>query len=1059
MRKSLVVGLGGTGGWSLTYLKQRLLADQRWQMLELDPSASTTDDWSRLKYPVTLRELDIDIGKLTDPSAGNTELHEHEILGITAGVGEMLRKYSDPADPSADYPTIQPWLSRDEARGLKLDIALESMTKGAGQIRQFGRLAFFLQVLHSDNGSAALKQLEAAVDLLHQGQEDDERTIYVVGSAAGGTGSGLMLDTLAYLQRLVSKRAGKVALRTIAFVVLPGAFRGVFTSQRGELENCEANGRAFLRELDRMMNNPASVVIDWGAGEVARGNTQPASHVYLVDGSRDSAIGAQLESHAHPRKVLPAAIADAIYMHSLSVPGNHLASLYPNLTPGTINDQVTRYSTFGSYVLSYDWQGITRSFSLRAAREIVRLLRAQAPGGAAEAADAFMKGETAGLLRQNADGVGLPFLLRDVLAGANAVDQLTPALEWLRAPTAEPGADFPEIPDLSTEFPDIGRIKTEYEHEDLRNEVASLVKKFNGAAKAEWSHGMDAQVYPLTNYHHRVARADWERVLISATAAVMSRNSCVGGLAEGLDFLGFISQKLRQYGAALDAIPPFDLAGYEEAVARAKEDMGDSRKWDDASEQRAYLRAYQDLLYQQVADFALSRSKQLIADFQGLVEELSEEIAGWRANLDSVESELAGAFKDSEDLRVLCNEPVLRRSVPLPGDRAEKQLFDESVGEAAEGRLPQRIQQRLDAIHWIRKESRTEGSRLRLSHPLANAEEDGIEIGAERSERDVVISADSFIATVTPIFAGLRGRSVFEVLEMLGESADSLTRELRAGSAGLAALDATMQMKASDGDGSPNWSYVFAGWRSQGKGSGLSNDLQTGLVRSGFKAIPISGMTDGTAFTWPDGQPLPAPCEDKIMLFTARHLMALRAFKGTNVLDQSYRERREASPSPHVMPEEKHAARVEARSERLFQDGLIASALPQLPPDEVAVCADTDLLQWVASCLAGRRLAVRKIVTTGEREWTVAVGGSKQPIGADRDFRSLLIRLSRQAMPVDRQQRQSLRAAAEEIGAQPDAAELLAAFAMDCSDCGLDVGSLGPLLQTMTGCMLDDVRQ
>jgi hypothetical protein len=146
MRASLIIGLGGTGSWTNLYLKHRLLTDQRWHLLGQDRQAARTPQYDELGWNVWLQAVDVD--RENRPTFAGLRLSEVEDIAIEAKIGntiEHLKKERSPGKPGP-YPTIERWLRREEAQQLKVSEAAKFMTNGAGQIRQFGRIAFFLDV-------------------------------------------------------------------------------------------------------------------------------------------------------------------------------------------------------------------------------------------------------------------------------------------------------------------------------------------------------------------------------------------------------------------------------------------------------------------------------------------------------------------------------------------------------------------------------------------------------------------------------------------------------------------------------------------------------------------------------------------------------------------------------------------------------------------------------------------------------------------------------------------------------------------------------------------------
>ena len=127
---------------------------------------------------------------------------------------------------------------------------LKSVTKGDGTVRQMARLAFWYN--YTKIRESIEKQLKGLSNdsvatfmrTRHGLQLDDGVSVYIVAGLAGGTGSGLWLDT-SYLVRKVLKDMGIAGdSQIVGYGVLPQAFKHL------DGTNVMANGYAALKELN-----------------------------------------------------------------------------------------------------------------------------------------------------------------------------------------------------------------------------------------------------------------------------------------------------------------------------------------------------------------------------------------------------------------------------------------------------------------------------------------------------------------------------------------------------------------------------------------------------------------------------------------------------------------------------------------------------------------------------------------------------------------------------------------------------------------------------------------
>ncbi|MBL0344151.1 tubulin-like doman-containing protein [Candidatus Villigracilis affinis] len=131
----------------------------------------------------------------------------------------------------------------------KLPPAAFNTKEGSGQIRHMGRLSVFRD-LSALQKSEVVSRLRAAIqDVQKMVSRDSQLEIIIVGSLAGGTGAGMLVD-MAILTREQASRlvANNYVVR--GFFVLPRAFTA---SGIGEGRDMLARSFATWRELDRFM--------------------------------------------------------------------------------------------------------------------------------------------------------------------------------------------------------------------------------------------------------------------------------------------------------------------------------------------------------------------------------------------------------------------------------------------------------------------------------------------------------------------------------------------------------------------------------------------------------------------------------------------------------------------------------------------------------------------------------------------------------------------------------------------------------------------------------------
>ena len=187
------------------------------------------------------------------------------------------------------YPHIWSWFPEE------LDsLPSTAITKGAGQIRPCGRLAFFHhyaklreEIQRKANGVRSIEAIGRMSDSFPDYHADpNDLEIVLVTSIAGGTGSGSFID-MGFLCRDLFPNA-----TCTAYLVLPSVFDDVVGGAR---ETTQANGFAALKELEHYMqphfdaqgtggDHFTQHKFEWDGSE-HRVPAPPFSTVYLLDNS------------------------------------------------------------------------------------------------------------------------------------------------------------------------------------------------------------------------------------------------------------------------------------------------------------------------------------------------------------------------------------------------------------------------------------------------------------------------------------------------------------------------------------------------------------------------------------------------------------------------------------------------------------------------------------------------------------------------------------------------------------------------------------------------------
>jgi hypothetical protein len=311
-RPTVVLGLGGTGYNTLLKLKKRFI----------DAYGSV---------PPIIRFLSIDT---TENAEGGEKSSPGERLDHNE---TYVLQVGNPANlVNGTNPHIDEWWPPE--------IPTQAITAGAGQVRARGRLALFAKA------AEVYGRIRRAVDdvrnIRNQKQmyadefQVSERSgveIQIVGSLAGGTGSGTFLD-VAFMARDVI--GGDEQSNFTAVLLLPG----IFTRMNG-VALVKPNAYGALKEIENLSTSRATFTIDYGFRRVDV-TRPPFDVVYLVDSVNEQGRVVTEQNDLHTL------IADGMYVQIGSQLGTDAANAVDNIktqiaTHPRVKGRSPQYCSFG----------------------------------------------------------------------------------------------------------------------------------------------------------------------------------------------------------------------------------------------------------------------------------------------------------------------------------------------------------------------------------------------------------------------------------------------------------------------------------------------------------------------------------------------------------------------------------------------------------------------------------------------------------------------------------------------------------------------------------------
>ncbi len=341
-RPALLIGLGGTGQWVLTYVKKELLdytkgkgLPKEVRLISFDTTRPIEEksDKSQEEDPIVVEGVKLDID---------------EYYHLGGNIGEIVREIAE----DDKHPHIGSWLQAKTYLP-RLGAGQYLLEEGAGQMRPFGRMAVFKDLESNPENSKIFGTLRSAIhDIRREVDELGNLEISIVASLAGGTGAGMAID-VAHIVRTIAEDALGEKFVIRGFFVLPRAFHRI---PGGNNPSMKARAFAAIRELSRFLTvfgDRAYPMIYNPHGQFREELQKPVKKrlfdlCYLVDARRDRNSLDDIE----PKFGVFPSIADAILGFIDEKSGQehteHVNNMMPLLTKG---DDVAYFSAVGTYAL------------------------------------------------------------------------------------------------------------------------------------------------------------------------------------------------------------------------------------------------------------------------------------------------------------------------------------------------------------------------------------------------------------------------------------------------------------------------------------------------------------------------------------------------------------------------------------------------------------------------------------------------------------------------------------------------------------------------------------
>jgi hypothetical protein len=357
---AVIIGLGGSGKWVLTYVKKNLLETYGGEMPKPVRLLSFDTTMERKGEDGEAQEEDVRVG--------NVQLDaQSEFVYLGGNIYNLCREIRD----NRDHPHIGSWLQARYYLSQYESDAFD-ISRGAGQKRPFGRMSIFYDLQQRQSAKISNKIQSALDEVIGENKSRQPVEIYVVASLAGGTGAGMFLD-VAHLARWFANKKIHTGFAIRGFLALHNTFTSV-------IQTTQVQPQAFaaLRELDRfMLVFDKHYPIDYDQSYPDLQTVYGGKHgklfdnCYLLDASRDNLPLDGVE----PKYGVYPSVADCISMLLDGSTGDAYAQHYKNVNTriGEAQKELDRpiYSSLGTYNLILPVEDIITSLSYRFAVELL----------------------------------------------------------------------------------------------------------------------------------------------------------------------------------------------------------------------------------------------------------------------------------------------------------------------------------------------------------------------------------------------------------------------------------------------------------------------------------------------------------------------------------------------------------------------------------------------------------------------------------------------------------------------------------------------------------------
>jgi len=378
---ALVIGLGGTGQWVLTYLKKNLVETYDKIPKEVRLRAFDTVKTSRAQAGGGQSSTDEMPDRVEERAVGGVRLESGEYIHVGGYVRDFVRDIAQD-ETNERFPHIRSWFQAKYYLDNLPDQQF-NLDEGAGQFRQFGRLAIYSD-LRAPTTSFIYGQLQDTIQQIQRETNTKNLYVFIIGSLAGGTGAGMFVDVAHLVRRIASEQA-HMQVNVRGFLVLPDAF-GALPASSVVKRGMNARAFAAMRENKRF-----SINFDWALGYPMHYQAQvvgrPADpvlrsaikgqlfdHLYYLDGHRTNfpLFAIPMEHGVGP--TISDMIGAVLDSRSSGAFEEHTRNLQAALSSRGGTRRTPYYGSVGTYSIVFPIAHIVESYAHRLGLEVLQNL-------------------------------------------------------------------------------------------------------------------------------------------------------------------------------------------------------------------------------------------------------------------------------------------------------------------------------------------------------------------------------------------------------------------------------------------------------------------------------------------------------------------------------------------------------------------------------------------------------------------------------------------------------------------------------------------------------------